>query len=160
MERHDQMHGEHPQRMKSGYRSLAIQTVISGIIMYLVMFVMIDRLSSFFNNLNMVYMTLMMIAPMVVLMVLAMRDMFPSKTLNAALLIGSAVAFFGSFALIRTQTTIDDTEFLRSMIPHHSGAILMCEQVNLSNPELRTLCANIIQSQRDEIEQMKAMLAQ
>ena len=151
--------GDHVQGMKSGYRSLALQTVISGVIMYLVMFVMIDRLSSFYNNLNMVYMTLMMVAPMVVLMILAMRDMFPSKALNTALLIGSAVAFFGSFALIRTQTTIGDAAFLRSMIPHHSGAVLMCEQANLTDPEIKTLCASIIRSQREEIAQMESMLA-
>ena len=155
--RHD--HASHDGgTMKSGYRSLALQTVISGIIMYLVMFVMIDRLSSFYNNLNMLYMTLMMVAPMVVLMILAMRDMFPSKALNTALLIGSAIAFFGSYALIRTQTTIGDSAFLRSMIPHHSGAILMCEQANLTDPELKTLCRQIIRSQREEITQMKAML--
>jgi uncharacterized protein (DUF305 family) len=146
--------------MKGSYRSLALQTAISGVIMYLVMFVMIDRLSSFYNNLNMFYMTLMMVAPMVVLMILAMRDMFPSKRLNTLLLVGSAAAFFGSFALIRTQTTIGDTAFLRSMIPHHSGAILMCEQASLSDPELVTLCGQIIKSQREEIAQMEAMLAQ
>lgn len=145
--------------MKSSYRSLALQTAISGVIMYLVMFVMIDSLNSFYNNLNMFYMTLMMVAPMVVLMTLAMRDMFPSKRINALLLVGSAVAFFGSFALIRTQTTIDDTAFLRSMIPHHSGAILMCEQASLTDPTLISLCDEIITSQREEIAQMEAMLS-
>src|SRR3546814_13774253 len=105
--------------------------------MYLVMFVMIDRLSSFYNNLNMFYMTLMMVSPMVLLMIVAMPGMFPSKRFNMLLLLGSAVAFFGSFALIRTQTTIGDTAFLRSMIPHHSGAILMCEQASLKDAEIR-----------------------
>ncbi|WP_337846590.1 DUF305 domain-containing protein [Sphingomonas sp.] len=142
----------------TSYRSLALQTAISGVIMYLVMFVMIDQLSSFYNNLNMLYMTLMMVAPMVVLMIVAMRDMFPSKRLNVLLLAGSAVAFFGSFALIRTQTTIDDTAFIRSMIPHHSGAILMCEQASLTDRELVSLCRQIIKSQREEIAQMKTML--
>lgn len=145
--------------MKSPYRNLAIQTAIGGVIMYLVMFVMIDRVASFYLNLNMFYMTLMMVAPMVVLMILAMRDMFPSKQLNTILLIGSAVAFFGSFALIRTQTAIGDTAFLRSMIPHHSGAILMCGEASLTDPEIKALCGNIIRSQREEIEQMKAILA-
>jgi uncharacterized protein (DUF305 family) len=144
--------------VKPAYRSLALQTIVSGIIMYLVMFVMIDRLSSFYNNLNMFYMTLMMVSPMVVLMVLAMRDMFPSKRLNTLLLLGSTVAFFGSFALIRTQTTIGDTAFLRSMIPHHSGAILMCEQAKLSDPEVRQLCSGIITGQKSEIDQMKQIL--
>ncbi|MDF2381790.1 DUF305 domain-containing protein [Nostoc ellipsosporum NOK] len=145
--------------MKNAYASLALQTVISGIIMYLVMFVMIDSLSSFYNNLNMFYMTLMMVAPMVVLMILAMRHMFPSKAANNALLVGAIVVFLGAFALIRTQTTIGDTAFLRSMIPHHSGAILMCREASIHDPEIKTLCGEIIQSQAREIDQMKAILA-
>jgi len=145
--------------MKNAYASLALQTVISGIIMYLVMFVMIDSLSSFYNNLNMFYMTLMMVAPMVVLMILAMRHMFPSKAANNALLVGAIVVFLGAFALIRTQTTIGDTAFLRSMIPHHSGAILMCREASIRDPEIKTLCGEIIRSQAQEIDQMKAILA-
>src|SRR3546814_7207311 len=111
-----------------GYTSLDVQTVISVIIMYLVMFVRIDGLDSFYNNLNMLYMTLMMVAPMVVLMILAMRHMFPSRPANIAIIAFSIIAFAGSFALIRTQTTIGDRAFLRSMIPHHSGEILMCRE--------------------------------
>jgi FtsH-binding integral membrane protein len=145
--------------MKNAYASLALQTVISGIVMYLVMFVMIDSLSSFYNNLNMVYMTLMMLAPMVVLMILAMRHMFPSRAANNALLVGAVLVFVGAFALIRTQTTIGDAAFLRSMIPHHSGAILMCREASIRDPEIRTLCAGIIRSQAQEIDRMKAMLA-
>ena len=145
--------------MLGPYRSLLIQTAVGAVIMYLVMFVMIDRTTSFYNNLNMFYMTLMMAAPMVVLMIVAMKDMFPSKAANGALIAASLIAFFGSFALIRTQTTIGDTQFLRSMIPHHSGAILMCEQAKLRDPELVALCGNIVRSQRDEIEQMKSILA-
>lgn len=145
--------------MKNAYVSLAVQTIVRSTIMYLVMFVMIDRASSFYNNLNMFYMTLMMVAPMVMLMILAMKHMFPSKTANGALIAASLIAFFGSFALIRTQTTIGDMQFLRSMIPHHSGAILMCEQAKLRDPELVVLCGQIIQSQRDENDRMKSMLA-
>lgn len=145
--------------MKNAYASLAVQTIVSGIIMYLVMFVMIDSLDSFFNNLNMLYMTLMMVAPMVVLMIVAMWHMFPSKAANVALLVGSLVIFAGSFALIRTQTTIGDTAFLRSMIPHHSGAILMCREASLSDPQVVRLCGEIKESQRREIDEMKAILA-
>jgi len=145
--------------MKNAYASLALQTVVSGIIMYLVMFVMIDSLDSFYNNLNMVYMTLMMVAPMVVLMILAMRHMFPSRAANDALLGGAIVIFLGAFALIRTQTTIGDTAFLRSMIPHHSGAILMCREASIRDPEIKALCGQIIRSQAEEIDQMKAILA-
>ena len=144
--------------MKSAYRSLAWQTLVSAIIMYLVMFVMIDRLSSFYNNLNMAYMTLMMVAPMVILMIAAMPSMFPDRRRNFVILACSTLAFLGSFALIRTQTTIHDSAFLRSMIPHHSGAILMCEQAKLTDPEVRDLCRGIIAGQKAEIDQMKQIL--
>lgn len=145
--------------MKNGYVSLAVQTVVSGVVMYLAMFVMIDGLGSLYNNLNTFYMTLMMLAPMAVAMILGMGGMFPNKRANAAILAISAVAFVGSFALIRTQTTIGDTAFLRSMIPHHSGAILMCREAKLQDPEVKRLCDGIIRSQRSEIDEMKAILA-
>ncbi len=145
--------------LKNAYVSLGIQTLVGGIIMYLVMYTMIDGLGSFFNNLNMLYMTVMMVAPMVVLMIIAMGHMFPSKSANIALTVGAVLAFVASFALIRTQTTIGDRAFLRSMIPHHSGAILMCREASLRDPTLLRLCDDIIRSQRQEIDQMKRMLA-
>ncbi len=104
---------------------------------------MIDSLDSFYNNLNMLYMTLMMVAPM--------WHMFPSKAANVALLIGSLVIFAGSFTLIRMQTTIGDTAFLRSMIPHHSAAISRCF---FSNEGSSVLARNISES-RDEAEQLR-----
>ncbi len=67
--------------MKDAYVSLGLQTLAIGIIMDLVMFVMIDCLGSFSNNLNMVCMTLMMAAPMVVLLILAMGHMFHRRPL-------------------------------------------------------------------------------
>jgi uncharacterized protein (DUF305 family) len=151
-------HGEHKGGMANGYLSLAVQTLISGVIMYLVMFVMIDGLDSFYNNLNMLYMTVMMVAPMVVLMIVAMRYMFPSRAANGLIIGAAAIAFLGAFALIRTQTTIGDRAFLRSMIPHHSGAVLMCREADLQDPEIKQLCSQIIESQKREIDQMKGML--
>lgn len=65
---------------ENAYASLSAPTLISGIIIYLVMFVMIDSLGSFLNNFNMLYTTLIMVAPMVLLMIAAMWHMFPSIT--------------------------------------------------------------------------------
>jgi uncharacterized protein (DUF305 family) len=152
-------HSQNAGSKRNGYLSLAVQTLISAVIMYLVMFVMIDSLDSFYNNLNMLYMTLMMVAPMVVLMILAMKHMFASRTANLAIIVLSVATFFGSFALIRSQTTIGDRAFLRSMIPHHSGAILMCRQADIRDAEVQLLCGEIMKSQRREIDEMKVILA-
>ncbi len=43
------------------------------------------------------------------------------------------------------------------MIPHHSGAVLMCNRAELSDAEIRALCGKIVRSQQEEIDQMKAI---
>ena len=145
--------------MKSPYRNLAFQTIVGGVIMYLVMFVMIDRWSSFYNNLNTFYMALMMVAPMGVLMLVMMRQMYRNTGLNLALHAGFTLLFMLAFLGIRAQAGIGDAQFLRSMIPHHSGAILMCREAPLSDPEIVRLCGQIIRAQRAEIDQMERILA-
>ena len=143
---------------QSHYRKLAINIVASAVIMYLVMFSMIDGLGEFYNNLNMLYMTLMMVAPMAVLMLLMMGSMYQNRRLNVALYAGFTTLFILAFAGTRLQVPIGDTQFLRSMIPHHSGAILMCREASLTDPEIVALCGRIRQSQRAEIDQMKRIL--
>ena len=44
------------------------------------------------------------------------------------------------------------------MIPHHSGAILMCGEASLSDPELVRLCESIKSDQAREIALMKSKL--
>jgi uncharacterized protein (DUF305 family) len=61
--------------------------------------------------------------------------------------------------MIRQQTLIGNTQFLRSMIPHHAGAILMCEEAPIVDSEIKTLCEKIKSSQQSEIDQMKAILS-
>jgi hypothetical protein len=148
---HNESNGSHVH----SYLMLGLNLLISAIIMYLVMFTMIDTISDFFNNANMVYMTLMMVAPMAILMLFMMPSMYPIKSANHAIIGMFVVLFVGSFAFIRQQTAIGNLQFVRSMIPHHSGAILMCREAKIDDKELRDLCDQIIKSQRQEITQMK-----
>ncbi len=140
------------------YRKLAIELLIDFVIMYLVMFTMIATLDHFRFNLNNVYMTLMMVAPMAVVMLLSMRSMFPNKRANWIVIGVAAVVFAASFYAMRTQAAINDQELIRGMIPHHSGAILMCGKAKLNDPELIALCDEIIVAQEREIAQMQAIL--
>ena len=145
--------------MHASYRMLGLNLAASFVAMYLVMFAMIDGLGDFFNNINMLYMTAMMVAPMAILMLAMMGSMYPNKRLNLALYAGFAILFVVAFTAIRTQAAVGDRQFLRSMIPHHSGAILMCREAALSDPEIVALCGRIERSQREEIDQMNAILA-
>lgn len=142
----------------SPYRKLVFVSVLHFIVMYLVMYTMVDKTSSIYLNLNNLYMTGMMLAPMVLLMPLTMKMMYPDKKLNIWISIGSIIVFGAFYIFMRSQTFINDKAFVRSMIPHHSGAILMCNEASISDPELKNLCAQIIKSQQEEIAQMKQIL--
>jgi len=144
---------------KSHYTKFGVNLLISGIIMYLVMFTMIDGLHNFYHNINMFYMTLMMVAPMAILMLLMMGSMYQNRKLNLALYGVFGGLFLLGFFLMRTQGAVGDAQFVRSMIPHHSGAILMCREAALKDPELVRLCDEIIKAQQQEIAQMKSILA-
>lgn len=155
-------HGQQGGRMphgKSHYPMFALMMVIGTIIMFLLMYEMIAKPGDFVLNLNMFYMALSMAAPMAILELALMGGMYPNKRLNLIIYTVSAVVLVGSFFAVRYQTAIGDKQFLASMIPHHSGAILMCNEASLTDPEIKTLCAGIIQSQEAEIAQMKAILA-
>lgn len=141
------------------YRSFLLMLGLSAVAMFLVMYVMIASLDHFVFNLNMLYMTILMVAPMAIIMLLFMLHMYKDKRMNTIIVASSAAAFVLVFWLIRTQTPIGDAELLRGMIPHHSGAILMCGQSKLSDPDVIALCEKIIASQKDEIAEMQALLA-
>jgi hypothetical protein len=141
------------------YRMLAINLTISLVIMYVAMFAMIWSAGEFIQNLNFFYMALVMWAPMGAVMLLTMKPMYQDARTNMFLYAMFVLLFVLSFAGIRAQALVGDREFLRSMIPHHSGAVLMCERAKVRDPEIVSLCGQIIQSQTQEIEQMKAILA-
>ncbi len=146
------------RNMKSNYRKLAVDSAVNAVVMFSVMYVMIDRFDHIYLNLNQLYMTLMMVSPMVILMLFRMGSMYENKKVNVIVSLVLGVVFVGSFFLIRTQTSIGDDQFLRSMIPHHSGAILMCEEASIEAPEVVELCRGIVASQEAEIAQMEELL--
>jgi uncharacterized protein (DUF305 family) len=102
-------------------------------------------------------MTLMMVTPMTILMLIFMRSMYKSRSANFVIG-GAALVFVLSFIGMRTQAGVGDAEFLRSMIPHHSGAVLMCREASLTDPEILALCDEIVRSQEREIAQMREIL--
>lgn len=142
------------------YVRLVIMSILSFIAMFMLMYAMVDSFSNVFANLNQVYMAGLMAAPMVLIEIFLMRAMYPKTKWNVAIISVSVFALLLFWFDIRQQAAIGDKQFLRSMIPHHAGAILMCEQAPIQDPEIKELCRQIISSQQREIDQMKAKLAQ
>lgn len=151
---------QHAQGARSRpYMLLWVNMALSLVVMYVVMFSMIDGWGDFWNNLNMFYMAVTMWAPMGIFMLLTMRGMYPSPRVNLALYLLFAVLTVSSLGATRSQALIDDRQFVKSMIPHHSGAILMCREASLSDQELISLCQKIMGAQRAEIIQMERISA-
>jgi uncharacterized protein (DUF305 family) len=133
-------------------------TLLSFTFMYALMYAMVDTVANVYGNVNQLYMAGLMTAPMVVIELFVMRGMYHDAKRNA-LVAGIAVLVgIACFVLIRQQTGVSDRQFLRSMIPHHAGAILMCERAPIQDAEIRALCGSIRSGQQAEIDQMTAKL--
>lgn len=143
---------------KNPYVMLAVMAALSFLSMYVLMYAMVDTFANVLPNFNQLYMAGLMTAPMVVIELLLMRSMYPQRTLNTVILAWTALAFIAFWLLIRQQIGISNVQFLKSMIPHHGAAILMCEQAPITDGDIKKLCRTIITSQRSEIDQMKAIL--
>jgi hypothetical protein len=156
---HGHQHGSSQGGGKQNhYARLLGMTVLSFISMYVLMYAMVDSFGEIYNSFNQGYMAGLMTAPMVVIELLLMSGMYHNKRLNGLLMGVSVVAGILCFTFIRQQTLISDAQFLRSMIPHHSGAILMCREANIQDQRIQQLCKAIISSQRSEIDQMTKLL--
>ncbi len=149
---HSQGHG------KMHYVHFAIMMAASFLIMFAFMYAMVDRWANVYPNLNQAYMAGLMVAPMAILELSLMRVMYADQRLNWIIMGAAAVLLLGCWLGIRSQTAIGDKSFLRAMIPHHAGAILMCNRAPITDPQIQKLCRGITRSQQQEIDQMKAIL--
>lgn len=122
------------------------------------MYAMVNAFDNVYSNVNQVYMAGLMTAPMIVIELLVMRAMYQDRPRNMLIIAGAVIVGIAFFGFIRQQTVVSDRQFLRSMIPHHGGAILMCNEAPITDPQIQMLCKTIIASQQAEIDQMKAKL--
>lgn len=145
--------------MKSNsYNALGVSLTLSFVLMYTVMFLNVDDVDHIYLSLTRTYMTLLMVAPMAILMLLVMPSMYPQKRRNYLIMGSSILIFIVALVMLRTQIPVTDSQYMRAMIPHHSSAIMTSKNVDLNDPEPKKLAQNIIVSQQKEIAQMKAIL--
>lgn len=142
----------------SNYKTFVVMLCTSFFIMYGVMFLNVAKLSHVYLSLTRFYMTVLMVAPMALVMLFLMGNMYPNKKLNTLISISSIVVFFAALLALRSQTPVNDVQYMKAMIPHHSSAILTSEHANIKNPEVKKLADGIIESQKKEIAEMKALI--
>ena len=145
---------------RHSYVGFIVSLIGSFIVMYFAMYAMADRFEHVYLNLSNVWMTGVMTAAMSVPMLLAMGHMLPTP--QAKLVGWGVIVVMGlaSWFLLRAEAGVGDRQFLRAMIPHHSAAIQMVRESDLSDPRVKALAEQIITSQEREIAEMKSILGE
>ena len=141
-----------------GYARFAAMIATSTVLMFGLMYLHTYQLDHVFFSETRTYMALIMGAAMAVVMLAYLAGMYKNQRANAGIIVGSLVVFATSLWLVRSQATVDDVAYMRGMIPHHSIAILTSERARITDPRVRKLADQIIESQRREIDEMKALI--
>lgn len=141
------------------YRRFAAMIATSTVVMWLLMYATVYEPTHATWSQTRLWMALFMGAAMAVVMLGFMWSMYPDRRTNAAIVAGAAVVFVVGLWLARSQATVDDAAWMKAMIPHHSIAILTSERAQISDPRVRALADEIVETQRREIAEMKALLA-
>jgi uncharacterized protein (DUF305 family) len=140
------------------YVKFALMIATSTIVMFVLMYLHTYESGHLFFSETRAWMALIMGSAMAVIMLLYMLPMYTNRKANIGILLGSVILFSVSLWLVRSQTTVQDVSWMKAMIPHHSIAILTSERAEISDPRVRSLADRIIEAQREEIAEMKALI--
>lgn len=146
------------QSMGMSWGRFAGMIAVSTFIMFFLMYQLIYSLEHAFFSVNRLVASLVMGAVMTVVMLSFMWSMYKGKGAKIAVLVVAALVAIVLVAVNRGQALIGDTNFMRSMIPHHSIAINNSRNATITDPRVRELADQIIESQVREIEEMKLLL--
>lgn len=145
--------------MKNSYFRFLAMIATSIIAMFIMTYLNSWEWSHVFWSETRAYMVLYMGAVMAIIMLAFMLTMYTNSKTNLAIVAGAVILFAASLTLLRSQTTVDDVSWMKAMIPHHSIAILTSSRAEIKDPRVRKLADEIIEAQKREIAEMKALIA-
>ena len=140
------------------YGRFAAMVLAGTLTMYGLMYLNTYALDHVFYSQTRAWMALVMGATMSILMLSFMWSMYKNTRANVAILVGGAVVFAVALWLVRSQQTVDETSYMKAMIPHHSIAIMTSERAHIRDPRVRLLADRIIEAQVREIDEMKQLI--
>jgi uncharacterized protein (DUF305 family) len=146
--------------MRGSYGKFAAMILTSTLLMLGLMYLNTYQLEHVMFSETRTYMALIMGATMAVVMLGFMWKMYGNTRANLAILAGAVSVFAVALYLVRSQRTVEDVAYMKAMVPHHSIAILTSERSQISDPRVQRLADQIIESQRREIAEMKALIAE
>ena len=141
------------------YHSMIFMFIISFIIQYYLMSLIIaNNTNNITNSIGKLYMSIIMGILMIIAQIYmhdSSYNVFSIKLYTIFIFILLVVIYF-----YRNQLFINDREYLREMIEHHSMALLTSNQIIKKSNDYNVvkLAKNIIETQNNEINIMKNLL--
>lgn len=151
---HDDSGGQDSGMQKQMYLRFGAMILTGMVVMYWVMFLGSWEWSHIRWSQSRMFMALTMGGTMGLVMLAWMLNMYRSKMGNIIVVALSLLLLTGGIALDRSQTAVDDTAFMKGMIPHHSLAITRSERFNVEDIRVCELAVAISEAQRREILEM------
>jgi len=145
-------HQDHAER--SQYLRFGAMIATSTVVMFCLTYTNTFALDHVRWSEERVYMALLMGGAMAVVMLAFMWSMHKDTRVNIGILAGAFVLMGVALFLSRSQRFVDDREYMKGMIPHHSIAILTSERADLDDVRVCELADAIIAAQREEIDEM------
>ena len=145
-------------KMGMSWGRFAGMIATSTVIMFVLMYQLIYSVDHAMFSVNRLIASLVMGCVMTVVMLGFMWSMYDGKGIKIGVAAGAAILGLVLLLTNRSQTVIDDSRFMTSMIPHHSIAINNARKASISDPRVRDLADKIIESQVREIAEMKLLL--
>lgn len=146
--------------MGMSWGKLAAMVVTSVVIMFFLMYQLVYSLDHALFSVNRLLASLVMGSIMTMIMLGFMWSMYEGNFAKISVIFSAAVLSVVLLLINRNQTLIDDVRFMQSMIPHHSIAINNASKASISDPRVRKLADEIIESQVREIAEMKLLIAE
>lgn len=144
--------------MKMGWGRFAAMIAVSTFVMFFLMYQLVYEYDHAMFSMNRFIASLLMGCVMTMVMLAFMWSMYKGQGTKVTVLAVAAIAAMVLLSINRGQSLIGDTEFMRSMIPHHSIAINNARKASISDPRVRKLADGIIRSQVMEIQEMKLLI--
>jgi len=141
------------------YVKFTVMIISSTILMFIMMYLNTYAMSHIWFSETRTYMALYMGAGMAIVMLIFMWGMYKNKIVNIAIVLGATILFAVSVYLVRSQASVEDSSWMKAMIPHHSIAILTSSRANIKDTRVQTLANEIIKAQEREIKEMEWLIA-
>lgn len=150
---------QHEDMKMMSWGKFAAMIAVSTAIMFPLMYQLVYSADHATFSLTRLVSAVVMGCVMAAIMLAFMWNMYKGQGTKLAVLAGSIIVGLLVLSINRNQTLIGDTDFMKSMIPHHSIAINNARKADIRDPRVRKLADEIIKAQVREIAEMKILIA-